>query len=87
MRARRRKGRAPKSVRPEWWECPTFMTYGSACWLGQTPQIIEVELILPNGEKIKLGRLPDDHNLRLSVGERFKELWDPKKRCRRTPMT
>lgn len=85
MSARREKGRAPKGVRPEWWERPTFMTRGPTCWPDQTTKMVEVELILPNGEKVKLGQLPDDCNLRLVVGQHFKELWDPKKFQRRTP--
>lgn len=87
MRARRIKRRAPRGVRPNWWEQPTFMTRNPTHWSDQTPKTIEVTLILPSGEEVPLGRLPDNSELRLAVGQRFKELWDPKKFRRRTPTT
>ncbi len=80
MSARFKNGRTPESVRPNWWEYPTFMTYGNS-------EKIMVELILPDGSKVKLGQILKPENqdaLRQIVGLRFKEIWDPEKFCRRT---
>ena len=89
MSARRKGKRAPNGVRPDWWQWPTFMTYNAAHWTNSR-QTIRVELILPDGNKVDLGHFPNTENhdeLRLAVGLRFKEIWDPEKRCRRREPT
>jgi len=89
MSARRKKGRAQKSVRPDWWEQPTFYTYADSREInGQKRH--RVELILPDATRVNLGYLPAEANsneLRYLVGLQFKEIWDPKKNQRRTPTT
>ena len=90
MSTRKKKKRAPDGVRPDWWEYPTFMTYGAGFWPDQMAKTVKVELILPDGNRVNLGRFPAPQNhdeLRQAVAERFKEIWDPEKRCRRSEQT
>jgi hypothetical protein len=87
MKARRKKKRAPRNAQPEWWESPTFFTR-QACIYNPEKKLVIVTLILPDGVKVDLGRFtetgnPDD--LHRAVALRFKEIWDPGKRCRRAP--
>lgn len=85
MSARQNKRRAPKSARPEWWEYPTFFIYSADHW-GNGTKRSRVELILPDATKVDLGYFPAAENsdeLRRAVARRFREIWDPAKRCRR----
>lgn len=89
MSARQNKKWALKSARPEWWERPTFYTYSSGPWENGAKKSL-VELVLPDATKINLGYFSAATNsdeLRRKVAEKFRELWDPKNRCRRTPKT
>ncbi|MFA5413675.1 MAG: hypothetical protein WC348_04005 [Patescibacteria group bacterium] len=90
MGARPKNRRAPKSVRPKWWEYPTFATYGQNGDPGKSTGTVRVELILPDGSRVNLGQLPNPANndaLRRAVAERFKKIWDPAKRCRHSEQT
>ncbi len=85
MKAIRKKKRAPKSAEPEWWEYPTFFTR-QACIYSQEKKLVVVQLVLPDGTRVDLGRFPDtgDHNdLRRAVAAHFRKIWDPVKRCRK----
>jgi hypothetical protein len=85
MSARQKKKRAPKSAQSKWWEYPTFWTFQSAFY-HPAKKLLRVDLILPDGRKIDLGKFPDTGNaneLRHAVAERFRKIWDPVKRCRR----
>lgn len=82
----RRKNQVPKGIQPDWWKSPTFSFYRS----GNPGATVRVELVLPDGAIVNLGRFPDtgDHNeLRQAVGLCFKQIWDPEKFRRRTPTT
>ncbi len=87
MSARQKKKQALKSARPEWWERPTFYISSSGSWENATKKS-RVELVLPDATKVDLGYFSaavNSDELRREVAEKFREIWDPTKRCRRTP--
>lgn len=89
MSARQNKKRSPKSARPEWWERPTFSVYSADRW-GNDAKKSRVELILPDATKVDLGYFSaaaDSDELRRAVAERFREIWNPIKHCRRSEET
>ncbi len=87
-----RKKRTSKDARldrPGWWKSPTFCTYGTIQW-NNGAEKIRLELILSDATRVDLGYFPcamKPEELRRLVGLRFKEIWDPVKRCRRPPAT
>jgi len=87
MSARQKKKRAPRGAQPEWWESPTFYTR-QACVYNPEKKLVTVQLVLPDGTRVDLGRFTETGNhddLRHAVADRFKEIWDPEKCCRKTP--
>jgi hypothetical protein len=87
MSARRKKKQAPKGVRRAWWEYPTFFVFATDHWANGAKKA-RVELVLPDATKVDLGYFSvaaNSNELRLLVGLRFKEIWDPERCCRRTP--
>lgn len=89
MSARRKGKRAQSGVRPDWWRWPTFWIYNTDRWINGM-KVVRVDLILPDATKVDLEYFPaaaTPDELRRDVGERFKEIWDPVKRCRRPPAT
>lgn len=85
MSVRPKKKLVRRGVRSNWWEWPTFFTR-RAYFRNLDENPIIVELILPDGAKINLGRFPDTGNpddLRRVVARHFRKIWDPSKCCQR----